>query len=224
MEINEAEEETLEAIKQWWEENGTALTVVVATVALVWGGWTFWQNSRESTISEASDRYEEILELSATATGEPPPEADRARIVAIADELKYSHGDTTYARYAALFAAQQAVLSNDLEAAEAQLRWVLDNTGGGLFSEPDTALIMTASLRLGRILLAQGEPDQALALIEELDPGTFEAEFAELRGDIYVSQGRLVDARDAYTTALQSAGGANSFLQMNLDELANVSG
>lgn len=223
MALNAAEEENIEALKKWWEDNGTLLSTVVVTVALVWGGWTFWQNSQVASVSAASDRYEEILSLVAGGPGAEVSEADRNRIIAIADELKNDYGDSVYALYGALFAAQQAVNGDDLEGAEAQLRWLLANVPDGLFSRADQGLVLTANLRLGRVLLAQGEAQQALDLIDSLDPGPFEAEFAELRGDVYVAQGRPVDARDAYTTALQTAGAANSFLQMKLDELADES-
>jgi predicted negative regulator of RcsB-dependent stress response len=221
--LNAAEEESIEALKKWWEDNGTLVTTVVVTVALIWGGWSFWQNSQQGTVAAASDRYEEILTLVSTEPGISLSDADRARVIAIADELKSEHGDSVYALYGALFAAQQAVIGDNLETAEAQLRWLLDNAQGGFFSQSDQGLLLTANLRLGRILLAKGEAQQALDLIDGLDPGAFEAEFAELRGDIYVAQGRPVDARDAYTTAQQAAGGVSAFLQMKLDQLVDES-
>ena len=223
MALHAAEEESIEAIKKWWEENGTMITVVVVAAVLLWGGWTFWQSSREASTTAASDLYEEILALASTEPGVAVSEADRSRIIAVAGDLQTNHGGSVYALYGALFAAQQAANAADLEGAEQQLRWLLDNAQTGLFGNADDGLILTAQLRLGRILLANGEADQALALVEGLDPGTFEADFAELRGDIYLAQGRPVDARDAYTTALEIGAGASTFLQMKLDELRNES-
>ena len=223
MALHAAEEESIEAIKKWWEDNGTMVVTVVVAAALIWGGWTFWQSSRGAATSAASDLYEEILSLASTEPGVAISDADRSRILSVATDLQNNHGSSVYALYGALFAAQQAVNANDLDTAEQQLRWLLDNVQGGLLGKTDEGLILTAQLRLGRVLLARGESDQALALVDGLDPGTFEAPFAELRGDIYVAQGRLVDARDAYTTALQTAGGASAFLQMKLDELGNES-
>ncbi len=223
MALHAAEEETVEALKKWWEDNGTLVVSLVAAGALLWGGWTFWQNSREASVSAASDLYEEILALSPSAAGEPVSDADRARIIDVARELQSEYAGSVYALYAALFAAQQAVNSGQLDLAEQQLTWVLDNAGGGLLGGTDEGLVLTATLRLGRVLLAGEELDRALALVDSVDPGTFEAGFAELRGDIYLAQGRLVDARDAYRTALESAGGSRNFLQMKLDELSEES-
>ncbi|MBT8147205.1 MAG: tetratricopeptide repeat protein [Gammaproteobacteria bacterium] len=223
MALHAAEEESIEAIKKWWSDNGTFVVVVVAATALLWGGWTFWQSSSQASTAAASDLYEEILALASTEPGVAVTESERTQIIAAAADLQANHSDSVYALYGALFAAQQAVNGADLDVAEQQLRWVLDNAQTGLFGNADDGLILTAQLRLGRVLLGKGEPEQALTLVEGLDPGTFEADFAELRGDIYLSQGRLVDARDAYTTALQTGTGANTFLQMKLDELGSES-
>jgi predicted negative regulator of RcsB-dependent stress response len=216
--LHAAEEESIEAIKKWWDENGTMLIGLVAAVALSWGGWTFWQNSRISTIDAASNTYEEILAL--VQPGLELPVEDRTVIFQAADTLKAEHPDSAYALYAAMFAAQQAVTASDLDRAEQELQWVLDNIQDGLFNKTDEGLVLTTNLRLGRIILSKGDAQRALDLIDGLNPQSFEADFAELRGDIYVAQGLTVDARDAYNTALQ-AGSTSSFIQMKLDELAN---
>lgn len=222
MALHAAEEESIEAIKTWWRDNGNMIMSVLIAAAVIWGGWSFWQNSRSGGINAASDMYEEVLEL---ATSQPQQEIamqDRARILQIADTLKTEYSNSVYALYAALFAAQQAVTENDLGRASDELRWVLANVRTGFFNATDDALVQTATLRLGRVLLAQGDTDEALELVEGIDPGTYEADFAELRGDIYVAQDRPVDARDAYTTA-QQVGSTSTFLQMKLDELGDES-
>jgi predicted negative regulator of RcsB-dependent stress response len=220
--LHAAEEESIEELKKWWEDNGTAIIIVVASVALGWGGWTFWQNSRISIADAASDIYEEVLQLAAVQPGIEVPQEDKDRIATLTQTLKTDHTGTVYAKYAAFFAAQQAVNSNELDKAEQELRWILDNVKDGLFSKTDSALVLTTNLRLARVLLAKGESQQALDLIDAVNPESFEAEFAELRGDVYVALGRMVDARDAYTAA-REAGSGSTFLQMKLDELANES-
>lgn len=222
MALHTAEEESIEALKKWWEDNGMTITIAVVAAALLWGGWTFWQRSGQAATAEASDLYEEILALASTEPGVAVSETERDQIISLAGDLQTDHSGSAYAYYGTLFAAQQAVNAGDLDEAGQQLNWIIDNAKTGLFGNADEGVILTAQLRLGRVLLGQGEADQALALVEGLDPGTFEADFAHLRGDIYVAQGRLVDARDAYTTALQTGAGANSFLQMKLDELGNL--
>ena len=218
MALQAAEEESIEALRKWWDENGTMLIIVAVTVVLAWGGWTFWQNSRISTIDAASNLYEEILSLA--QSGLEIPAEDRAGIFQAAEALKTDYSASVYALYGSMFAAQQAVEANDLDKAEQELQWILSNKRDGLFNKTDEGLILTASLRLGRVILAKGDAQRALDVIDGLNPQSFEADFAELRGDIYVAQDRAVDARDAYNTA-QQAGSTSSFLQMKIDELAN---
>ena len=216
--MNAAEEETLEALKKWWEENGRNLIVAFVILFAGYTGWLLWANSRADAAATASDLYEEILTLSLEEPGAVLSEEDSDRVLAISEQLRSEYEASIYARFAALFAAQQEAERGNLDDAEANLQWVLDNPNQGLFGEVDEGLLLTASLRLGRVILAQGDAERALSLINGVDPKEFEAGFAELRGDIYVAMDRMVDARDAYIAA-QQAGSQSDLLLMNLDNL-----
>ena len=45
MTLNAAEEESIEAIKKWWDENGKQLIAAVIVVFGGYGGCSLWQNS-----------------------------------------------------------------------------------------------------------------------------------------------------------------------------------
>jgi len=216
--IHAAEEETIEELKKWWDENGRRLLLLVVLVLGAYTSWMFWQNSRNATIEAASDLYEEILSIAVPAQGEAVSEEDGARILELAGQLRSEHAGSIYAAYGSLFSAQQSVRDKDLDGAETALQWILDNQGGGLFSDVDEGLSLTTNLRLGRVILAKGDAERALALVNNIDPKSFEAGFAELRGDIYVSMGRETDARDAYVAA-QQAGSNSDALRMKLNNL-----
>lgn len=219
MALNASEEETLEALKTWWNENGRRLAVIAIVLLGGYTSWLLWSNSRADTAAAASDIYEEILTLAfSTPEGEAISAEDGDQIISYAEQLMSEYDNTMYARYAALYAAQQYVRNDDLEAARTALQWVLDNPMDGLFTEADPGLELTATLRLGRVLLAQGQNEQALALISSVDPQGFEGGFAELRGDIYLEMDRLQDAREAYIAA-QQAGSASDALRMKLQSL-----
>ncbi|MDF1766380.1 MAG: tetratricopeptide repeat protein [Gammaproteobacteria bacterium] len=218
MAINAAEEETLESLKKWWEENGKQLIAMVVVVALGFGGFNFWESQQLATQGAASDLYEEILELTLVEPGE---QVDGAAIIRLSDQLRADFAATSYASFGALFAAQQHVAANDLAAAETALQWIIDNYDGGLFGETDEGLLLTANLRLGRVMLARGDAERALALVNSVDPKTFEAGYTELRGDVYLALGRSADARDAYLAA-QEAGSQSEALRMKLDNLART--
>lgn len=222
MALDAAEEENIEALKKWWDENGKPLLFFAIFVIGGYGAWLLWQNSQATDAEIASDLYEEVLSLAISEPGLPVTEQESLRILELFDQLKVDYSGSVYALYGALFAAQQLVNANDLDAAEDSLQWVLDNQQNGLFRQTDEGLILTTNLRLGRVILAKGESERALNLVNGIDPKAFEAGFAELRGDIYVTMGRIVDARDAYIAA-QQAGSSNDGLRMKLDDLADGS-
>ena len=222
MALDVAEEENLEALKKWWDENGKQLLFFAILVFGGYGAWLLWQNTQATDAETASDLYEEVLSLAISEPGVPVTEQESLRILDLFEQLKANHPSSVYALYGALFAAQQSVNANDLGTAEESLQWMLDNRQDGLFSQTDEGLILTANLRLGRVILAKGESERALNLVNSIDPKTFEAGFAELRGDIYATMGRIVDARDAYIAA-QEAGSNTVGLRMKLDDLSDES-
>jgi predicted negative regulator of RcsB-dependent stress response len=79
--INAAEEETLEALKKWWEENGKQLVAAVVIVAAGFGGWNFWEGQQLAKQGAASDLYEEILELTLVDPGQQVAAQDANRII-----------------------------------------------------------------------------------------------------------------------------------------------
>lgn len=223
MAIHAAEEETLEALKTWWHENGKRLLSMAIVILAGFTGWLFWQNAQTGAAEASSNLYEEILTLAfSVEEGEMVGAEDSQQIISLAEQLMTEHEQTIYARYAALFAAQQHVQQGDIAAATSALQWVVDNPLSGLFVESDPGLELVATLRLGRLKLAQGDPEQALTLINGVDPQNFEAGYAELRGDIYLSLDRVVDARDAYIAA-QQAGSNSEALRMKLQSLPSDS-
>lgn len=222
MALQAAEEETIETLKQWWRENGKQLVLLFIVVFASYTGWLLWQNSRLDQAEAASDLYEEIMQLAVSEQGSDVSDADSARIIEAAALLQTNHSSSVYAMYGALFAAQQHVRNDDLGAAETALQWILDNRKEGMFSATEPGLLLTAELRLGRVLLAQSEAERALTLVNGVDPKSFEPAFAELRGDIYIALERVDDAREAYLAA-QQAGSNSEALRMKLDALGNES-
>ncbi|WP_290539094.1 tetratricopeptide repeat protein [Alcanivorax sp.] len=90
------EEEQVERIKAWWQENGTAavITVVLAVAALI--GWRQWQGHQGEQAAEASAEYQVMVEaLSANPM-------DAAVVNDKADLLIEEHSGSAYADYARL--------------------------------------------------------------------------------------------------------------------------
>lgn len=218
MALSAAEEETLESLKRWWDESGKQLALGIAVVAVVYFGWQFWQNSQSQQAADASAIYDRMSQLIVVAPGQPvdPASAEQAR--GLITTLKTDHSDTVYALYAALFAAQLDVLDGNLQSARQELEWLLDNTQSGFFASTDGSLIRLAQLRLGRILLSQGETDAALSLVNSVDGQAMQAEFDELKGDIHLERGERELALPAYEAAA-AEGTPTPILEMKITEL-----
>lgn len=218
MALSTEEEESLESLKRWWRESGRSIAIGIAAVALVYFGWQAWQGSQTRSAAAASAVYDQLSQLMVTQPGESVPEASREPARALVTTLQNEHADSVYALYGALYGARLAVEVNDLATAEQELQWLLDNTRSGLFGSTDETLVQLARLRLGRVVLASGEPDRALTVISGVEASALSAEFDELRGDIYLAQGQREQALAAYESALAAAAG-NPILQMKLTEL-----
>ncbi|MDX1492279.1 MAG: tetratricopeptide repeat protein [Pseudohongiellaceae bacterium] len=213
MAFSTEEEETIESLKRWWKENGSSLLIAVVVVFGGYFGWNAYQSSQQATAAAASDLYEQLGNAVIVAPGTQLSDAARSEANMVIGQLKSEYSDTIYASYAALFAARLAVEADDLSTAEAELQWLIDNAPSG-----DEALIRTATSRLARVVLAQGDADRALGILDSVDAGVFAAEFAELRGDIYVAMGQTTQAEASYQEAVE-AGSTSATLQMKLDDV-----
>lgn len=185
----ETEEEQLEALKRWWDENGRAVIVGVVLGVAVIGGWRGWGWYTEQQLDQASLIYEGIP----AEVGE----ADRERIVEAATALRTDYRRTTYAALAALAAARAAVIEDDLEDAAAWLSWAADNAR-------DQRLAHIATARLARVLGENGEYDRALALVTGDVSPAWVALYAEIEGDLRLAAGNPAGAEVAYRRALNA--------------------
>ena len=192
MESYRTEEEQVEALRRWWNENGRSTLFAIVLVLAGVFGWQGWQRYEVQRSDSASDLYQQMLEAASMAEQGIVNDAPAERL---ASQLRNDFSGTTYARFAALHQARMAVAGNDLSAAESHLRWVLGKARSG----SDTAAV--AQLRLARVLAAQGETEQALKMLVPVGSGKFRAASALARGDVLVAAGRGAEALAAYREA-----------------------
>lgn len=194
---DKTEEEQIEALKKWFEENGTSLIVgIVLALGGVFGYQT-WQSSVRETGEEASALYQDLVDTVAVSPMEQMGEDQLSTAQFLADQLKTDYEDTTYAHFAAMFMARVAAEGNDLETAASELRWLLEQG-------PEESIELIVRPRLARVLLAQGNPEEALQVIDGRDPGAHQSTWEEVRGDILVQLDRKEEAREAYQTAMDT--------------------
>jgi predicted negative regulator of RcsB-dependent stress response len=207
-------EEYLDDREQWQRvlasvrEQGPWLLAVVAVAAAAVGGWRYWQNRTEQRALDAAARYQQVLEAFS--------HNDLTGGLTLVDNLVRDYGASIYANQAELAGARVEVENQQLERASARLGHVLQTTG-------DPALALIARLRLARVQLAQGRPEEALKTLDAVDAGAFAARYAEARGDVLLAQGDREGALRQYRAA--RANGANTvdsgLLDLKINELSH---
>jgi predicted negative regulator of RcsB-dependent stress response len=210
------EEEQVEAMKRWWDENGKS-TIAAIVLALAAGfGWQGWQGYQVEQRQAASDVYQTLLQA---LSGAEQGAIDHSEAVKLAGQLKKDYVGSTYAQFAALQLARIAVQDGNLATAEAELRWVLEKAGKG----GDVALI--AELRLARILASRGDTEQALAILDAAGDNPYAASYEAARGDILLAQGLEAEAREAYIRArnFATAGAVQPSINMLEQKLQSLS-
>ena len=188
------EEEQIETVKRWWAENGKGIVTGVVLALGAYFGYQWWQGAERTKAEESSNLYQNFIEAVSANEGEP----DNKQLTTaknLAQQLKTDFAKRIYASQAALRLAALAARDNDLEAAEKDLQWVLDNTG-------ETTLSLLATRRLAAVKAARGKPDEALSLLQGKVPPSFAALYAETRGDILLQKGDEEAAHAAYEQAL----------------------
>jgi predicted negative regulator of RcsB-dependent stress response len=199
------EEEQVEALRRWWDENGKSTIAAIVIAVSVGFGWQAWKSNDQQQRENASDIYQAMLQ--AMGSGDASPQQGLVGID-LAEQLKADYSGSTYAQFAALHLARLAVDNKDLPEAEAQLRWVLGKADHG----SDIALV--AQMRLARVVASSGDNDQALAILEEVGEGPYQASYAVARGDILLGLERDDEARTAYNQARTLAMGNQGQINM----------
>ncbi|EKA7414728.1 YfgM family protein [Vibrio parahaemolyticus] len=203
MELYDTEEQQVEAIKDWWKENGKA--VIIGAVVGLGGlfGWRYYQD----TVIQASETASQSYTTAMNTLQEKGVDAQSdVQAFIESNEVK------EYSVLAALQLAKAQVEAKDFAAALEQLKWAQSNT-------KDAALSPLISYRVARIETEMGNFDAANTELGKVTDTAWAGRIAELRGDIALRQGDKDAAYAAYTEAQQAAD-ASPTLQMKLDDLA----
>jgi len=216
--VYDSDEEQIEALKRWWDENGTLVIAGIVLVLAVLFGSRYWQSSQSSMAEAASDIYTQMTEVVQSNLDLEVDDTELAEALNLHTELKNNFANSVYSRYSALLMARLYVQRNELGEAAAELQWIMDNPGLGFLNSIDDEMALTARSRLARVILAQGNAEAALQLLNEVEPGTFAGTFAEIEGDAYVALGRIQEAIEAYQNAL-NAGTNTEVVELKLNDI-----
>jgi predicted negative regulator of RcsB-dependent stress response len=203
------EQEQWREVVTWLRESGPWMLAAIVVVLLAFSGWRYWQARGTRIDLAAETRYEQLL--TALDQGQLPLGT------AVADKLVKDYPKTPYADQAELAAARIAVQNNRLDDAATRLKYVLGDT-----RDPELKLVVR--LRLARVQLGQGKPDDALRTLNDptVKPGAFSARYAEVRGDALLAKGDRAGALQAYRQARAGADTVDAqLLDLKIDDLAH---
>lgn len=207
-----SDEEQLQVLKNWWNENGRFLIAAVAIGLAAYFGWQWWNQYQKDYSEGAAAVYTDLSETVVIANGEALSEEQQKTAQFLIEQLQNDYANTLYAANASMLAAKLAVEKNDLDLAETELNKALN------YDDDDINVI--ASLRLAKVYLGQEKYDQALALATYDKDDAFAATYAILRGDILAAKGDVELARNAYQQAIDllesNPGDRSSGLQRQL--------
>jgi predicted negative regulator of RcsB-dependent stress response len=206
-----SEQQQIEQIKAWWKENGRSIIWGLAVGLFAIYGWRTWQGDIASRMENASGNYQQMMGQIAE---KKPEEAKKTggRIVAKFEK-------SPYAVMTSMTLAKLAVEANDLAAAKKHLQWAQDHATDG-------EIVPVIRMRLARLYLTEGDDAQSWAVLQGIPEasGSKLGSYQELKGDILVAQGKIAEARQAYTKALELRGDGSadaSVLQLKLDDLGS---
>jgi predicted negative regulator of RcsB-dependent stress response len=204
------EQEKLDDLKAWWEQNSKYVSAVVVAVALVVIGVQGWRWYQRTQAEQASVLYQAVSQAAKTS--------DISKAKEPASQIVDRFAGTAYAPRAALLYAKMLYDSGDKTGARAQLQWVVDHA-----SEDELKTI--ARFRLAQAMLDEKQYDDALKVLDVKTDEAFAALFADLKGDILVAAGKNAEAKAAYEIALAKIDPKSpyrAFVQVKFDALGGA--
>ena len=197
-----------ERVKSWLRENGSSIVMgLVLAFGLMFGikQWQAWETSNRQ---QASAEYQMMLSLIEASN------MDAA--VPNYEVLKSEYPKSAYTSMASLMMAKARLQAGQVDLAATELTRAMNN------AQPAPIRVI-ARERLARIRVSQGDLDVALELLDgaSSDIG-FEAQFAEIRGDIYLARGDTELAIQSYQLSLDTLAesvGNRELLRIKLEAL-----
>ena len=202
----ETEEQQVEALKRWWKENGTSLLVGLLVGVSALFGWRYYNDQNHMHAVQASDLYMQVMQSAATQTVDD-------KTININNTLINNFSDTPYAALSSLVLAKAEYEKGNVDLAVAQLELAVKHAN-------DNVLKQIAGLRLVRVYIEQKNYDAALAILNAKHDVAYDAQYEELKGDVYSAKGDAAQARTAYDKAISLQGlSAGKWLRLKRENL-----
>lgn len=197
-----------ERVKSWLRENGSAIVMGLVLAFGIMFGLRQWQAWETSKRQQASAEYQVIVSFI---------EADNMdAAVPNYEVLKTEYPKSAYTSMASMVMARARLQAGQLDLAASALKHAMDT------AQPKPVRVI-ARERLARVRLSQGDTEAAMALLDGASSEIgFEAQFAEIRGDIYRTNGQTELAIKSYQASLElleEGVGSREYLIIKLETL-----
>ena len=202
----ETEEQQIEALKKWWKENGTSLLVGLFVGVSALFGWRYYSDQQNVHAVQASDIYIQVMQGAAFNRIDD-------KIIDLSNKLINGYADTPYAALSSLALAKAEYEKGNTEGAATQLELAAKYAN-------DEVTAQLANLRLASVYIELEKYDEAEALLNMKHNELYDAQYEELRGDLFSARGDIAQARMAYDKALSLQGlSASKWLKLKRQNL-----
>lgn len=209
----ETEDEQVQALKDWWRKNGTALLSGILVVVLSWSGWTYWQNYNIAQATNASAIFE-VMRMK-------NDQGQLGDVLRDGLKLMEEQPQSPYASAGALMIAKYHLDKGDSDKALETYQWVEKN---GV----DASLKLIAKLRMVSLFIQGKLFDQAQATLDSVNVQALaEAEKANLNyrvAELAIAQQNMKKAQTVLQNVFDNvAAPANikNLARLKLDDLAS---
>jgi predicted negative regulator of RcsB-dependent stress response len=203
------DDEQLDAVKRAFLDYAPWIVGGLIVGAGLLFGWRYYEGRQTDRALRAAA---EFGQMTAAMQAE-----DRKKSRDLAATLVKDFANTPYADQAQLAIARMNVEDGRPADAVAPLTLVMNGS-------KDPQLKQIARLRLARVLIDQGKPDEAIKLLGQDTPASFAGRFHEVRGDALYAKKDIPGAVKEYNAALGAAdaGADAALLDLKLADLAST--
>tara|TARA_R110002110_G_scaffold404606_1_gene623132 strand:- start:160184 stop:160867 length:684 start_codon:yes stop_codon:yes gene_type:complete len=186
----ETDEQQWDAVKGWFNKNGSMISWVVIIAAVLFMSGRYYLHHNDVIAEQGSEHYFAMISSQ--------EKNDTKSMLSKANRLIDDYPKTPYAQLAAFTIAKYAVEEKNYDEAEKQLKWVMNDS-------TDNDFKMLARVRLIKTYYAKGDFEKALSLHNKDEADGWLTLMEEIKGDILHSQSKLDEAVESYEAALEAA-------------------
>jgi len=200
------EQENLDNIKAWWDENGKLITNIITVVLIgfsAYFGYKWWKNQQENKA------YSLVAQIGSAIDNQKISDVEN-----LAHKLQKDYPNSTHTAIGIL-RASDALSKKDANKSIKLLEQVAKNSDQGAYAT-------LASYRLAGLLIDNKKYDEAVNALSNAPNIVWQGLFTDRMGDAYIAKGDAVKAKQSYTQALKIAkdsknSALESFVQLKMN-------